>query len=473
MHPALARWLVLGATLLALGCERPFLARDGTLVFPETGAHGAQIVTANGLEYHDSDDVPERLVVRDPSEPWRAPIGFILPQSGRFTRTSSPTVVTTDGLNIVLRPSDTRVPSWGGEVLVRIDVIAPAAEGTARFGENVAIVVDDGPDVAHLADVAMGQLSARDRVAIVDARGGSAIVPPMPATHRSMVRAAIEKRLGTRRGPITLAAALRSASSAFGPQGARRVLVLTTTPGTQAHGDEVRAELVRLMRDKAIVSAVAAGPRSDESAILDLGASGLGGSCSDPDLVQRERAVRDAVPPAGLLVFRGVTLTFEGTPAPSHVLEASGGDVMWHLESGELSLGDVHAGEARTEVVRVTVPPWVPGEPFSFRVSAHVDDVTRGIPREFVADVPCMYDDDIERIAESRHGDVIAYASALAALKRLDAAFAGDGVIRTGGLRKLAQLHARSMSAFANDSKDFAAREQADLLTALLMAVER
>src|SRR5450432_3703019 len=165
MHPALVRWLLLAVAIFAVGCERPFMARDGTLVFPENGAHGAQIVTANGLEYHDTDDVPVRVVVRDPSEPWRAPIGFILPQSGRFTRTSSPTIVSSEGLNIVLRPSDTRVPSWGGEVLVRIDVIAPAAEGTARFGENVAIVIDDGPDLAHLADVAMQQLSARDRVA--------------------------------------------------------------------------------------------------------------------------------------------------------------------------------------------------------------------------------------------------------------------------------------------------------------------
>src|SRR5512140_188312 len=400
MHPTLARWLLLAATLFAFGCERPFLARDGTLIFPETGAHGAQIDTANGLEYHDTDDVPERLVVRDPNEPWRAPIGFSLPQSGRFTRTSSPTIVTTDGLNIVLRSSDTRVPSWGGEVLVRIDVIAPAAEGTARSGDAVALVIDDGPEAAHLADVAMGQLSARDRVAVVDARGGVTIVPPMPATHRSMVRAAIERRLEARRGPLTLAAALRSASSAFGPAGVRRVLVLTTAPGPQVHGAEVSAELVRLMRDKAVVSAVAAGPRSDEAAILAIGASGLGGSSSDPDLANRERAVRDAVPPAGLLVFKNVALSFEGTPAPSHVLEASGGDVMWPLESGELSLGDVHAGEARTEVVRVTVPAWVPGEPFSFRVTARVDDVTRGIPRQFVAEVPCMYDDDIERIAE-------------------------------------------------------------------------
>ena len=41
------------------------------------------------------------------------------------------------------------------------------------------------------------------------------------------------------------------------------------------------------------------------------------------------------------------------------------------------------------------------------------------------------------------------------------------------GKARLAQMHARSMAAFATDSKDFAAREQADLLAALLMAVER
>ena len=473
MHPALARSMVLAAAALVCACQRPILARDGTFVFSEPGAHGAQIVTANGLEYHDTTDVPERVVVRDPSEPWRAPIGFILPQNGRFTRTSSPTIVTTEGLNIILRPSDTRVPSWGGEVLVRVDIIAPAAEGTARFGENVAIIIDDGPEVAHLAEVAMGQLSARDRVAVIDARTGNALVPPMPATHRSMVRAAIEKRLGARRGSPAMAAALRTATSAFGTQGARRVLVLATTPGATVHGDDVRAELVRLMREKTVVSAVAGGPRSDESAIMEIGMSGLGGSSADPDLTQREAAVRDALPPSGLLVFRNVNLTFEGTPAPSHVLEASGGEVLWHLESGELFLGDVHAGEARTEVVRVTVPPWTPGERFSFRVSAHVDDVTLKIPRDFVANVPCLYDDDIERIAESRHGDVIAYASALATLKRLDAAFAGEGVIHAGGLRRLAQLHARSMAQFATDSKDFAAREQADLLTGLLMAMDR
>ena len=84
------------------------------------------------------------------------------------------------------------------------------------------------------------------------------------------------------------------------------------------------------------------------------------------------------------------------------------------------------------------------------------------------AKIPCIYDDDIERIAESRHGDVIAFASALATLKRLDRAFVGDGVDRVGGLRALAVMHARSMSLLARDTRDPAIREQAEVLRALL-----
>jgi hypothetical protein len=461
-------WLV----LLACGCGKPFMARDGTLVFPENGAHGAAIVTANGLEYRDTNDVPEPVIVRDANEAWRAPIGFILPQNGRFTRTSSPTVLATPGLGIVLRPSDSRVPAWGGEVLVRIDVIAPAAEGTARFGENVAIVVDGaGEDTVHLVDVALGQLSARDRVAIVDAHGARLIVPAMPASHRSMALAAVEHRLGLparAHTPEDIARALTLAGAAFKNQGARRVLYLADRPGQAAYVPELRAELTRLMRNGTIVSAVGSSAASDFAGLSAIGAIGTGSTTADPDLTTRERAVREAFPAAGLLTYKDVTLTFEGTPAPSHVLEASGGDVVWRLEAGELGIGDVHAGEARTEVVRVTVPRWVPGEPFTFRVTAHVHDTARNEGREFAAELPCMYDDDIERIAESRHGDVIAYASALATMKRLDAAFTGDGVIRRGGLRRLAEMHARSMELFARDMHDFAALEQAHLLQALL-----
>jgi hypothetical protein len=419
--------------MLACGCATPFLANDGTVVFPEQGAHGAAVVTANGLEFHDRSDVPQPVVRRDASEPWRAPIGFILPQSGRFTETSRPTVLATTGLAIALRPSDTRVPSWGGEVLVRVDLIAPAAAGTARWGENVALVIDgSGEDAAELTEVALGQLAGRDRLTIVDS-SGRAIVPTIPGSHRSMALGATLRHLAAP-APRSrnFARALDVAGRSVGDGG--RVVVL----GESSIDESALAPL----RSREIRAFVARTPEE----------------------------VRAAIPESGAVAFRDVVLTFEGTPAPSHVLEASGGEVLWRLEAGELVVGEVRAGEARTEVVRVTVPAWVPGELFSFTVTAHVDDLAWGGRRDLSAQLPCVYDDDIERIANSRHGDVIAYSSALATMKRLDAAFIGEGAVRAGGLRRLAELHARSMALLARDTHDFAIAEQADLLMGLLRA---
>jgi hypothetical protein len=121
----------------------------------------------------------------------------------------------------------------------------------------------------------------------------------------------------------------------------------------------------------------------------------------------------------------------------------------------------------------VTVPAWQPQESFRFTVRARFYDIARGgEAREIAADLPCIYDDDIERLAESRNGDVIAYASALATLRRLDAAFVGPGVSRAGGLLTIARLHAKSMQLMARDTRDRAIIEQSQLLDALLAATE-
>jgi hypothetical protein len=436
--------------LSVCACGRPFLANDGTLVFQQKGARGASVVTANGLEFHDVTDVPERVTVRDPYEPWRAPLGFIVPKNGRFTKTSTPTLVATTGLAISLRASDTRVPSWGGEMLVRVDVLAPAAEGKARWGQDVAIVVDGRGDELHaLAQAALEQLGGRDRVEVVDTSGARVIVPTMPASHRSLVMAAIERAMDRPASPVrdrTKAVATALAGLSRGIE--RRVLVLSAADTK----DAADANWPEGLGEEIVPLSVMTPDRGD--------------------LDSRRQDVRNFIPPCGDTEFKDVVLAFDGTPAPSHVLEASGGDARWELEGGELALGDVRAGEERAEVIRVTIPAWTPGEAFTLHVTAHFDDLARGGERRTMgADLKSTYDDDVERIAESRHGDVIAYASALATLSRLDAAFVGGSSAGAEGLRPIAQMHARSLALLARDMRDPAAAEQAALLEALLSVV--
>jgi hypothetical protein len=444
----------LGIALVGLGvggCERPFLARDGQLVLPQRGNRGAAVVTASGVEFHDVTNIPQPVQVRDAFEPWRAPIGFIVPASGQFTKTSTPTVVQEQAqerrLAIALRPSDTRVPSWGGEILVRLDVLAPASAGESRAGEDLAIVIDGrGVATGPLGETALGQLGGRDRVVVVDSAGVRVLVPPIPASNRTLVTGAIAHRLAAHTsGPADLHGAVVAALEALAPGATRRVLVLTdaTGDGPARVAQEVTGDV-----PLAVVST-----RGDDAAA---------------------DAVRDFVPPAGMAAFGDVVVALEGLPAPSHILEASGGDARWELEGGELALGDVRAGDERTEVVRVTIPAWTPGSPYRLHATVRFHDLM-GEAGEHSMDteLACTYDDDIERLAESRNGDVIAYASALATLARLDAAFlAGSVGSAPANLVPVARMHAQSLARLARDMHDPAAAAQAALLGALLGALD-
>jgi len=456
-----------------VGCAHPIVARDGTVVVQQKGADGASVLTANGVEYHDRTKVPQRVVVKDANAPWRAPVGFILPTNGRFTATSQPTLLETPGLGIVMRPSDTRVPAWGGEVLIRVDLLAPASTGATRAPEQVAFVIDgSGEGTMALADAAIGQLGGKDHITEIDARGAHVVVPTMPASHRSLSSAALAKRLTQ---PRTMAAdlglALQRATAAIGTTGGRLLILFTDGESGKSLDAKATSALRALAQASVPVLIVSTTAHANFDALNALSAEANGTLVSDDALDARIRVLREDLPAPGPVVFGDVVLTFEGTPAPSHVLEASGGDVRWKLDAGELALGDVVAGEMRTEVVRVTVPAWVPGEKFSFTVIAHVTDPRRANERrEFRAELPCIYDNDIARIAASRHGDVIAYASALATMSRLDEAFVGPGVERAGGLKALAEMHARSMLLLARDMRDPQIQEQAEILTALLQA---
>lgn len=438
---------LVGLLAVALtACGKPVLTKDGSFVFQERGAKGATVVTANGVEFHDSEDVPLPVVQRDPMDPWRAPIGFILPKSGVFTKTSTPLTLATQGAVVIVRSSDTRVPSWGGEILVRIDVHAlGTGAAPVRDPERVCVVVD-GNDEATLALVqaTLGQLGEKDLVSVIDARGAKLLVPPVPATHRALALAATATRLAKDR-PRALPASLARGRKLVGKGG--RLVVLSKEAKTAPDAGTLAAF------DAALAEGVTMG-------------------AFDPNAADAEARVRKFVPASGPTTFSGAVLRFSGVPAPTHVLEATSGESVWTLDGGDLPLGALHAGETRTEVLRITVPAWMRGTKFVLRVEAELTEESTGKPRVVNGSLAATYDDDIEKIAESRHGDVIAYASALATMHRLTAAFAGDAVDAQGGLLALAKLHAGSLQRLAKDFPDRGFAEDAAVLGALLSSAE-
>jgi hypothetical protein len=483
-----AGWIVTALGLaLAAGCGAPVLSQDGQLVFSEGGRQGASVLTANGVEFIDRADVPAPVVRRSANEPWRPATGFLLPADGIWRQTSTPVAVQGHGLAVVLRSSDTLIPSWGGEILLRLDALAPAQaypEAAVRAPERLVIVLDGhDANIAPLAGVALDNLGEKDRVAVVDSGRGRAVLPMIPGSHRTLLRAAIDQVVAqvtraaapgapprtARDLPAALAIARGWLSVAsVTPGTTSQVLVITDGLGVAQAGGKVAREVEALGARGVRVTAVGSVDQLDPAVLAPLGADVHAGSAYE----EREQAVTAAVPPPGDVVLEDVTISIASTPAPARLIEISGGEQALALDADHMHLGDLAAGEARTEVARVALPTWVPGEPLDLTVTATYRDVGSGEMQRADASIKCKYSNDIAEIASARHGDVIAYASALAMVRRLDRAFAGSQVDSLGGLRPVVALQARSLEALARTSHDPALGAQAEILSTLLGVLE-
>jgi hypothetical protein len=187
---------------------------------------------------------------------------------------------------------------------------------------------------------------------------------------------------------------------------------------------------------------------------------------------KRDALLDKLVPPPGDVVLEDVELTFSSVPAPIRVLEVSGGMASLSLDHDRLLLGDLYAGEARTEVARIAMPVWVPGEPLEVTMTARYRDAQTGEWHTATSTFSGRYEDDVERIARARHGDVIAYASALSMVRRLGRIFQGTHTDRLGGLRPVVTLQADSLARLSRETGDTALGIQADVLRALLGVVD-
>jgi hypothetical protein len=472
------------AVLLALvsGCAAPTLTQEGQLVFSETEQRGATVLTANGVEFIDRSTVPAPRIRKSAFEPWQPPTGFLLPADGVLRETSRPVALEGNGLLVVMRASDRLLPTWGGELLMRLDVIVPpaafaSAKSTVR--EPIALVIvidDDGLGSLPLVEAALDNLGQRDRVALVDsAIDGRTAVPLVPGTHRTLVEGTAERVLEQRaRGPRQhrdLGKALELAGTWLNKGGAartRRVLVLTDGVGIAADRGRVGNGTRKLARSKVKVTAVAATDRVDRDTLSVFGDD----VHAAPEPSAREQAVLGAFAPPGDVVLQDLVLGFSSVPAPVHLVEASAGEPYLGLEADQLFLGDLYVGEARTEIVRLAIPSWSAGEDYRITVSADYRDARSGRKLRARKKASFVYSEQIATIADSRHGDVIAYASGLAMVKRLERAFAGSAFDRIGGLRAWVRWQANSLATYAVRSGDASLAQQAEVLSTLLAVVE-
>jgi hypothetical protein len=465
--------LLAALTALTFGCAAPTLSQEGQLVFSQSPRHGATVLTANGVEFMDRGERPAPVVRKSAFEPWRPPTGFLLPADGVLTATSKPVSIEDRGVRVVLRASDALVPSWGGEILVRLDAIVPIeahpeAAGSLRAPVRVAIVLDtDDDEAVPLVEDLLDAVGTADRVTVVDASGAIGVVPMVPGTHHALLAGAVDRRLAVRHGVArrSLWRALAKAEKSLGPRGARRLLVISDGLGVAKDRARVQRAATALAAKGVGVAAVGSNAAVDAGSLAPLASNvGVG------DERARVAAVEALLRPPGDAVVGDLELSFSSAPAPLRLLEASSGEIASTLDDERLSLGDLSVGEARTEVVRLGVPDWQPGDEYRLRVRVSYSDVDG---REHAAEreIRMLYSDDIEAIAHQRRGDVIAYASALAMVRRLERAFLGSAADRVGGLEGLIRWQARSLRTLARTRHDAWLAGEVGVLDSLLDAL--
>ncbi len=465
----------------ASACASVATTRDGQLVFAPNAGQGASVLTANGVEYVDRAFRPAPVVRRSASEAWRPATGFLMPPDGVWRYVSTPLALPVGPLSLTLRASDAYVPAWGGEVLVRVDAAVaasafPSAAASRRAPMRLVLVwaASEAPE-PEVIERALGGLGEGDRVAVVDAIGARTVVPPLPGAERTLVEGALRRRFASkRRGRRDVALALQKARALLAtpppatPPGAGtpfgRVVVVSDGKGL---GPAVVAEVKALERAGAGLLALGARDAVGAEALAPLGPHAFAGP-----LEERAEALSLALPPPADEVLGDVVFSFSALPAPARIIEASAGEAIFGLDGDELYWQPLRAGQARTEVVRLALPPWTPLELLELTVAVRYEDLARGGYRYGRATLTLRYSEDVNLLGATRHGDVIAYASALAMVRRLGRNVLGGRAEGDKAFRELVAWQAESMDILAREYQDPTMGVQGETLRSLLGALD-
>lgn len=480
----------------------PALTSDGQLVWTPGARRGASILTANGVEFLDRRDTPQPTARKSPYEPYRPVTGFLVPTDGRWHRTAQPVHFRAEQLAVTLRTSDALVPSWGGELLVELELssrdtattlaarrnkaaergalgalpVAVREEDPGRPPLRLLLVVDDvSTATAELVCAALSSLSGDDQVAVVDTRGAQVLTPFLPYGHRSLIEGALRRRVAMRPpgssgrdlpGALGLARGWVDREPAAGATTA----VLVVTDGATLDQDSAAVqERVRGLSE-AGVRVAAAGPAE----LVGRGKLKAFQGDQEPEtLHDSRRAALDRVLPAPQgLSLRDFKVVVSSSPAPAHVIETTAGKTGALLDEDELYLDGLAAGEVRTELIRVSVPPFVPGESYRLTLRFEGRDAISGATVAASHRLLLRYTDDVEALARERSGDVFAYASALTLVQRLDRGLFGETTAQPGGLRRLVDWQQGALGQLAQQTGDASLERRAQLLQTLAWATD-
>jgi hypothetical protein len=466
---------VIATTLGALGGCNTLSARftrEGMLAI---GPRNAAVAGQAGTEGpHDDANPPERHVSRSAFDTWRPPPLGVLPPGMVLHNTSVPVQLVAGNVALTLRSSDRLVPAWGGDVYVRVDLLGGGAAEQVPPRDLVVLVdTREASAVARARRIAASlfeTLHGTDRGALIATTGwGQVLVPLMPAAAGPLL---IERARALEvRGGEDLASAVGRAVPMLAGHEAGRIRRLVVLSGS---GEFISGEArqwievaLRLGAEVRLAPLLPAASRRFEALSAVTDAIALPVLPTD-DAHEREAIEELSALPPARLVAEDMTLVVESLPGPLHLIEVSGATPIWTPSGGEVPLGEVRAGEARTVVLRGRVPAWRPGAEYelALRVRYRDDGGAHEVGRIFHA----RYSGSPSEQAGSRAGDVLQYVSLLNTMSRFQAALARHDMATLLSVREPAALQARSLQYYAREHHDPIMLAQAELMLDLLAA---
>ena len=413
---------------------------------------------------------PPPHVARSAFDRWRPADVGILPTTSLRERPAVPVLVSAGPLEFSLRFSDGRAPAWGGDTYVRVDLRARGTD--SRPPRDLAVLIDTRDDFAlrrarRIAAELFETLREGDHGALISTDDGGRIRVPLlsfgaaplliartrelEARGNDDFRMAIERSIAmlTNRGEHVVKLVVLSADGG---------LITGETLAALASAQDANVEVV-------LVPLTEAAARRFEPAALRSGAIALE---RVPANERAERALVDelsTLPPTEP-VATNVSIVYEAVPAPSHLIDVYGGASAWTPSGGEIPLGAVRPGDARTLVLRVGVPAHPSEGSFEPMVRVRWQD-TLG-PHEVRTSIPLTYASRPAERDGARAGDVLHYVSMLGTITAIHRAIEAGDQRSLDAMQSSASEQSQSMLTFANERGDRVMAAQARLLRELL-----